>query len=399
MRISLEEAIDLLHRYISPLSSARLPLFETLGCITDEEIKAEIDQPPFPRSPYDGYALRAQDSVNASSENPVMLLVTGTSYAGITPEVTVGPGEAVRIMTGGVIPEGADCIIPQEKTNRGDPQVAIYKSLRPFENYCRQGEDFLCGSCIVARGIPVTSAVASVAASSGCGDISVFPKPKVAIISTGDELQIIGQPLRKGQIYNSNSTLLSGRLSELRISVSENINIRDNISELTRALESANITSDIIICTGGVSVGERDLVPNALEMLGAEIIFHGVEIKPGMPAVFALLQGKPILALSGNPFACAVSFEMLVRPSLAILSSDPRIDARHVRARLVEDFTRKNPIRRFQRGVLSDGTVTIPGEQGNGQMRTMIGCNCLVELPPSTKPLCSGTPVEVYLLE
>jgi len=399
MEISLEEAIKLIRSYTRPLAPVRLPLFGTLGCITAEEIVARMDQPPFPRSPYDGYALRAQDSLNASREAPVTLSVTGRSYAGIPSEVALGAGEAVRIMTGGVIPEGADCVIAQEQTDEGVLQVRIYKKLRPFENYCRQGEDFHCGVRLATCGIPVTAAVLGVASSTGCTELSVFPKPRVALISTGDELQTLGQPLGKGQIYSSNDPHLLGRMAELRIPVTENTNVRDEMDELTRAIEKASSNSDLIISTGGVSVGQRDLVPAALEKLGAEIVFHGVAIKPGMPAEFAVLHGKPVLALSGNPFASAVTFELLVRPALATLASDLRIDARIVKATLTDSFSLKCPVTRFQRGILKNGTVSIPGEQGNGQLKTMIGCNCLVAIPSSPESLPAGTFVDAYLLE
>lgn len=399
MRISLENALDMLRTKLRPLPPVRLPLFETLGCITAEEVSAQLDQPPFPRSPYDGYALRASDSTSASRETPVTLIVTDQSYAGKPADVAVGIGEAVRIMTGGVIPDGADCVIPQEETDEGEKLVRIYKALGPYDNYCKQGEDFLRGTSIIQNGIPVTSAVLGVAASAGCSELKVFPKPKVAIVSTGDELQTLGLPLRRGQIYDANSALLYGRLAELRIPVTDSIHVCDELSELTRAIEKASGSSDLVICTGGVSVGQRDLVPAALEKLGAEMVFHGIAIKPGMPAAFALLHDKPILALSGNPFASAVTFEMLARTAISVLASNPHLEARLAKASLSEGFSRKRPVRRFQRGVLSGATVTIPGEQGNGQLRTMIGCNCLVDLPEGNHLLSAGMPVDVYLLE
>lgn len=399
MRISLENALDMLRTKLCALPPVCLPLFETLGCITAEVVTAQLDQPPFPRSPYDGYALRAFDSKNASRENPATLIVIDQSHAGKPANVAVGLGEAVRIMTGGVIPDGADCVIPQEETDEGEITVRIYKALAPYENYCRQGEDFLRGTSIIPNAIPVTSAVLGVAASAGCTELKVFPKPKVAIVSTGDEIQTLGTPLRKGQIYDANSALLYGRLAELRIIVTERLHVCDELSELTKAIEKASDSSDLVICTGGVSVGQRDLVPAALEKLGAEMVFHGIAIKPGMPAAFALLKGKPILALSGNPFASAVTFEMLARTAISVLASNPQIEARLVKATLAEGFSRKRPVRRFQRGILSGGTVVIPSEQGNGQLRTMIGCNCLVDLPEGNNPLSAGMPVDVYLLE
>jgi len=399
MRISLENALVMIQTGLCALPPVRLPLFAALGCITAEEVLAQLDQPPFPRSPYDGYALRASDSKNASRETPVGLSVIDQSYAGKPAEVAVGAGEAVRIMTGGVIPDGADCVIPQEATDEGEKQVKIYKALAPNENYCRQGEDFPRGASIIQKGIPVTSAVLGVAASAGCTELRVFPKPRVAIVSTGDELQALGMPLRKGQIYDANSALLYGRMTELGIPITECIHVCDELDELTHAIKKANDSSDIVICTGGVSVGQRDIVPAALEKLGAETVFHGIAIKPGMPAAFAILHGKPILALSGNPFAAAVTFEMLARCAISVLAANPRVEARVAEAFLAADFSRKRPVRRFQRGILSGGAVTIPGEQGNGQLRTMIGCNCLVDIPEGNNTLPAGMPVDVYLLE
>jgi molybdopterin molybdotransferase len=399
MPISIGEAIELIRCNIKPLLPVRKPIFDALGQISAEEIISLMDQPPFPRSPYDGYALIAADSLSASLEIPVTLKVTGRSFAGLPAEVTVNRGEAVRIMTGGVIPDGADCVIAQEHTDEGETLVRIYEELRPFSNYCRQGEDFLSGSLLAARGVPVTAAVYSVAASAGFAELSVFPKPRVSVISTGDELQSIGRPLEKGQIYSSNDAYLSGRLSELHIPVAESKNVCDDLRLLTQAFEKANESSDIIISTGGVSVGQRDLIPATLEKLGAKVIFRGVGMKPGMPAVFAVLNGKPILSLSGNPFASAVTFELLVRPALACLSSDKRIEAGCVKAALAEDFPRKSPVTRFCRGSLKNATVSFPGMQGNGQIRTMIGCNVLAAIPPSAETLPAGTIVDVFLMD
>ena len=399
MPISIDEAIILIRNNIKPLAPVRLPLFEALGLISSEEITALMDQPPFPRSPYDGYALRAGDSVGAALENPVALKVIGRSFAGIPADVTVNRGEAVRIMTGGVIPNGADCVIPQEHTDEGETLVRIYEELRPFDNYCRQGEDFLRGCLLSPQGIPVTAAVYSVAASAGFAELSVFPKPRVSVISTGDELQTIGRPLGKGQIYSSNDAYLTGRLAELRIPVAESENVCDDLTLLTRAFEKANLSSDIIISTGGVSVGQRDLIPATLEKLGAKVIFRGVGMKPGMPVVFAVLNGKPILSLSGNPFASAVTFELLVRPALAVLGSDKRIEARIVKAALEEDFPLKCPVTRFRRGTLENGSISFPGMQGNGQLRTMIGCNALAAIPQNGEALPAGTIVDVYLMD
>ncbi len=399
MRISLEEAKELIRVKIRPLAPVYLPLFEALGCVTAESVKAQMDQPPFPRSPYDGYALRASDSTGASRNSPVSLTVIGQSFAGSPAKTAVGRGETVRIMTGGVIPEGADCVIAQEKTDEGGQRVRIYQPLEPYENYCRQGEDFLEDEEIIPCGITVTAAVAGVAASAGYTELLVFPKPRISVLSTGDELQSSGLPLENGQIYSSNTPYLSGRLFELSLPVVLNEHIRDDAAEIMSAFEAASAKSDIVICTGGVSAGKKDLVPEALEALGAEIIFHGVEIKPGMPAALALFKGKPILALSGNPFACAVTFELLARGAIAALTSNLLVEPFKRKAKLASEYLKARAVRRFLRGFVKDDIVSIAGEQGNGQLLTLIGSNCIAELPAGTELLTSGTPVDIYMLE
>lgn len=399
MRITLEDALELIRVSVIPLAPAKLPLKDTLGLITAEKLASEMDQPPFPRSPYDGYALRAEDSFGASDNYPITLKVVGSSFAGSPADAFVSSGEAVRIMTGGAIPEGADCIIKQENTNGGEKTVAIFESLKPYDNYCHQGEDFHKGDTLAESGIKVTAAVHAVATSAGCSELKVFPKPWISIISTGDELQELGSMLQYSHIYNSNAAYLSSRLKELSVPSLDLGPVCDELEGIKAAIEKALKLSDFIICSGGVSVGQKDLVPLALEQLGAKIIFHGVAIKPGMPAAFAMLQNKPILALSGNPFACAVTFELLARTVTACLASDATFEPRVVKAVLSEGYDRKRPVRRFHRGILKSGVVRVPGEQGNGQLRTMIGCNCLVDLPAGDKPLCAGETVNAYLLE
>lgn len=398
MRISLEEALERINNEVTALSPVTIPVNDALGCILAGDITAQLNQPPFPRSPYDGYALRATDSAPADKDTPVTLKIIGSSFAGVPANVSVGKGEAVRIMTGGVIPDGADCVIMQEHTDGGEAAVNIFERLSPHQNYCFMGEDFKQGEVLAHPGIPVSAAVAAVAASAGLTELSVIPRPYVTVLSTGDELQSAGTRLLPGHIYNSNCRHIAARLRELSVPCTELEAVKDDIDSIISTLGAAAKRGDFVICSGGVSVGEKDLVPEALERMGAKLCFHGVDIKPGMPAALALLDRTPILALSGNPFACAVSFELLARPIIAAQSAALQLNSTVITARLKEAFTKKRPIRRFQRGVLHSGEVSLPGEQGNGQMKTMIGCNCIVELPCGNAPLALGEQVRVYLL-
>lgn len=399
MRISLERALELIEEKIFPLRARHLPFGSALGCVTAEDVPALLNQPPFPRSPYDGYALFSRDSAGASKNAPVTLRVVGRSFAGAPAGLELKSGEAVRIMTGGEIPAGADCVIMQEKTDCGEERVQIYESLSPYQNYCHMGEDFKIGEVLISAGTLVNAPVLAVAACSGYKELPVIPLPRTAIIATGDELIHAGEELSTGQIYSSNSVLLSGRLAELSVPVTHESIVSDTLTDICGRIESAAKDAELIITTGGVSVGEKDLVPAALEKLGAKMLFHGVAIKPGMPTALADFRGVSVLALSGNPFACAASFELLGRPLLSRLSANPRLSPPIYEACLEQDFDYHRSMRRFHRGMCRDGIVRIPPEQGNGQLRTMIGCNCLIELPSGEGALKAGSTVRVYSLE
>lgn len=397
MRISLEEAQSLIEKSVVPLAPTTLSVKNALGCILAKSVSSGIDQPPFPRSPYDGYALRAADSAGASESAPVTLTVVGKSFAGAPADMSVGPGECVRIMTGGVIPEGADCVIMQEHTDEGVPAVKIFEPLSPYANYCKQGEDFRTGETLVSAGMRVTAAVCAVAASAGVTELSVHPRPWVALVSTGDELQKPGTMLTPGHIYDSNAAYLSARLTELGIPFIALDPIGDDPDKIADALQRAATLSEFAISTGGVSVGQKDYLPAAFHALGEQTVFHGVAMKPGMPAAFALLHEKPLLALSGNPFASAVTFELLGRLVLAKLASDSSLAPLKTQGVLAQDYEKRHPCRRFLRAVFENGALRFPPEQQNGQMRSMIGCNCLCELPAGDAPVAAGTAVNVYM--
>ena len=398
MRISLEEAQCLILENVTPLAPVRLPLKNALGYVLAQDVAAGMDQPPFPRSPYDGYALRSADSAGASETSPVTLEVVGRSFAGAPANVALGPGEAVRIMTGGVIPEGADCVVMQEHTDEGEARVRVFEVLSPYVNFCRQGEDFRAGETLVKAGTKCTAAVAAVCASAGVTALSVVPRPRVGLLSTGDELQKPGTKLAPGHIFDSNAAFLSARLAELGVPALPSGPVGDEPDLLADAVFDAARLSDLVVTTGGVSVGQKDYLPATFARIGAATVFHGVAMKPGMPAAFAVLDEKPLLALSGNPFASAVTFELLGRWVLAKRACDPTLAPTEALGVLGQSYEKRRPCRRFLRAVLDSGAVTFPPEQQNGQMRSMIGCNCLAELPAGDAPVAAGTPVKVFLL-
>ena len=253
-----------------------------------------IDQPPFPRSPLDGYALRSADTEGASRETPVSLKVIDEVFAGGFCLSRVTEGCAVRIMTGAPIPEGADCIIMQEDTDYGMETVNIYRSLRHLQNYCFAGEDYKKGTLVMKPGMQLSAPEIGVIAGMGIGRLSVYRKLRALVMSTGSELVSPGQPLKPGQIYDSNLHMLLAQLRMWDIEITAG-NLMDDDPEHACAFIRENADrADIIISTGGVSVGKKDIMHDVLDILGAEKLFWKVSLKPGMPTLCGLISGKPV---------------------------------------------------------------------------------------------------------
>lgn len=397
-RKTLEEAGELIRRHTRPLSACKMPLTEINGEILYEDIRAIHDQPPFPRSPLDGYALRGEDTKGASKECPVVLQVIDKFCAGEYREIALQPGECIRIMTGAPIPAGANAVIRQEDTDYGEKEVSIYASVSPWENYCYQGEDYKSGDLLLKKQTELNFSAAAVLASNGITEVMVYPKPKIAIFSTGDELLEPGMPLQPGKIYNSNLYMLCARLREWGI-FAQAFQVSDEKETVKQKIIESLKWADAVITTGGVSVGEKDILNEILHEPQMELIFDGVEIKPGSPVKYALYQGKPILALSGNPFAALVTFELFGKAMLQALmgkTTDGAIPK--TKAMLENQFSKGSKVRRLIRGVYENGSVKVPEGHSSGQLSSMLGCNCLVDIPKGSPALPAGALVEVILL-
>ena len=398
--ISLEEALSLLTGSAAPLGREKVPRSAALGRTLAEDVTAPLDQPPFDRSPLDGYALRAADTAGASPEHPAVLRVVETVYAGGVPSRPIGPGEATRIMTGAMLPLGCDCVLQHERTNNGFETVELYAPLSPHDNYCDRGEDYRTGDLLLPAGTVIDAAAVGVLASAGISSVPVLRRPLVRVLSTGDEVVSPDvHPLPAGKIYGSNQDLLTARLHELGLPDAEGALIGDDPQAV--AHEMARLLSgpwDLLITTGGVSAGDKDIFHDALPLLGAQRIFWKVALKPGTPAMFSLWNGKPILSLSGNPFAAAATFELLARPLLAALSGEDRFLPRRTTAVVEGSFPKGSQVRRFLRGVCHEGRVTLSGKNASGLLSSLVGCNCLVDLPAGSGPVSSGDTVSVLLL-
>ncbi len=398
MRISLEQALDILKDYITPGKTERKSLEECLGLVLAEDVMAQLDMPPFSRSAQDGYAFRSKDSEGASKEQPVRLKVTGKIYAGDFPKKEVNPGEAIRIMTGAMIPAGADCVLRQEDTDEGEEIVQIYKETEAGCSICFKGEEYKKGHILLRAGTKIDAAALAVVSGNGIMELPVYARVKAAVVSSGSEVVEPGTPLTPGKIYNTNTIYMKARLKQLGANVVMTRTVGDELGIMREALNEAASQSELVVTTGGVSVGQKDLTEEALLSIGAKILFHGIAVKPGMPTLAAEKNGVLFLGLSGNPFSAAIPFEMFVREILAVKMGDPDLKLRKETLTAVTGFSKDSRKRRFLRGKADGKEVWLPDQQANGQMRSMVGCNCLIDIPAGSGPVKAGDRVEVFWL-
>lgn len=377
----------------------RLPVAEISGRVLAEEAKTRFDNPPFSRSPIDGYACRAADLEEACRERPVCLKVLREIDAGDYSEEEVQPGQAVRIMTGAAIPPGCDCCVRQEDTDYGEETVQIYKAERPWGNYCFRGEDFKAGQVLLKAGRELGFVEAGVLAGMGIPKVAVYRRPRIAVLTTGNEVVQPGEPLAPGKIYDINQKLLAARLMELGVELLEARSVPDEPEQMAEALKKAAKEADLIVTTGAVSVGKKDIMHESLARIGAERVFWGVQVKPGMATLFSDYQGIPIMSLSGNPFSALVITELLLRPMLAKMMRKPSLDLVRVQGTLADAFGKPSPGRRFVRAYWEKGTFHLPeGLNSNGVLASMVGCNCLLDVPGGSGALKPGDSAEAILL-
>lgn len=398
MRISLEQALNILMDHVTHGKTERKTLEDCLGLVLSEDVYALLDMPPFSRSAQDGYALCSKDSIGATGENPVKLRVTGKIYAGDHLDVQVRPGEAVRIMTGAMVPAGADCVLRQEDTDEGEDVVQIYKEVEPGCSICFKGEEYKKGHTLLHEGTKIDAAALAVASGNGIMELPVYRRVKAAVVSSGSEVVEPGTPLTPGKIYNTNTVYMKARLHQLGAQVMMSRTVGDELEIMEDALKEAANQAELVITTGGVSVGQKDLTEEALLSIGAEILFHGIAIKPGMPTLAAEKDGVLFIGLSGNPFSAAIPFEMFVREILSLKMGDPDLKLRRETLTAVTGFSKNSRRRRFLRGKAEGKEVWLPDQQANGQMRSMVGCNCLIEIPAGSGPVKAGDKVEVLWL-
>lgn len=402
--IALEEALEILNKNTKALKSEVVSIKDSLKRVLYGDVKSKINNPPFNKSVFDGYAFKSEDSKGTSKENPIDLKIVDEIFAGMWPEIEIKSGEAIRIMTGAPIPVGADCVLKQEETERHGDLVKIFKEMKANENISFMGEDIKIGETLIKKGKRLDYADLGIMASSGISEVIVYKKPKVSIISTGDEVCDINSTLKPGKIYDSNLYSLSARIEELGYNLLSMEHVGDNILKIGEALEKAFEKSDIVFTTGGASVGEKDLMQKVSESIGFEKLFWKIKIKPGSAVVCSKRQEKILISLSGNPNAALTTFELLGKSVLKKLEGEEEnINIKREKGILMDSFNKKSPQRRFLRGnVIYDekgAKVYITQiKSGNGILSSLLNANCLIEIEKGNEGLNRGEVVNIIKL-
>jgi molybdopterin molybdotransferase len=412
--ISVEDALSQILEHVRPLDPERVPVLEGLGRVLTQEIISDIQIPPFDNSAMDGYAVRAADVAAATPETPVPLEVIGSVAAGYVTEARLRPGTAVRIMTGAPLPEGADAIVPYEDTSDFDrpkeerlvrpaTEVEVRQPVQPRDHVRPAGEDIVRGERVLAPGRMLRPQELGVLVSLGHETVQVHRKPRVAILATGDELLEIHEPLVPGKIRNSNeytNAALVTRTGGIPIRLGIARDAREDLVAKIRAGLAQG--ADLFLTSGGVSVGDYDVVKDVLGTEG-EMQFWQVNMKPGKPLAFGLLAGGvPLIGLPGNPVSVMVSFEQFARP--AILKMLGHVDLAKPTVRAVVDEALSNSGRRgFIRVIVTrqeDGWhARTTGEQGSGVLTSMAKANGLAIVPEGTYQVAAGTELTVQMLD
>lgn len=397
--ILFDQALQLVLTQARLLPAESVAVLGSLGRVLREDVKAKHPIPPFDRSAMDGYAVRAADVATASEERPARLQVLEDVPAGRRAKQPVGPGQAVRIMTGAALPGGADAVVMVESTRVEGREVKILNPVQPGDNLALAGEDVEPGQVVIEAGAVIGPAEMGMLAAVGKNQVKVSRRPKVAVISTGDELCEPGRPLPAGKIRDANGYSLFGMALAAGAEARFLGIARDRPDRLLAKLKRSQ-GFDLVVLSGGVSVGDYDLVQDILRGRGVKQLFWKVAIKPGMP-IFVGRAGRQILfGLPGNPVSCLVTFGLFARPLLDAMQGKRQIGLPRGRARLAADLKVKPGRRHFLRGVLAfqnlEPWVTVLRDQHSGVLRSLLEANVLVDVAGEIRGLPAGTEVDVW---
>ena len=418
--LTVEEALQKILGEVNVLETEYVPIMDSLGQVLAEDIKSDINVPPLDNSAMDGYAVRAADTKGASEKTPIILKVIDTVIAGAISKKELTPGTAIRIMTGAPLPKGSDGVIQfentdeekrkQTATDNSATQVGIYEEIKTGNSVRSAGEDVKRGSIILKQGTTIRPAEIGVMASIGRAQVKVIRRPVVAVLSTGNELVEVGKPLPEGKIYNSNSYSI-GSLVKKYGGIPKMLGFAlDNEKSLIGKLKEAQ-DADMLLTTGGVSMGDYDMVKDILARDG-EMVFWKVRVKPGKPLAFGKIKGKsqdgkartiPHLGLPGNATSCMVSFELFVRPAMLKMMGKKKLDKPAVPA-IMEDSVKNDAGRRIYDRAITEKQngqyhARLTGPQGSGILTSMALANSLVVIPEETDKVNKGDTIQALMLD
>jgi molybdenum cofactor synthesis domain-containing protein len=395
--ISLDDARDRLSAAIRPIErTERVPLIEAAGRVIAADVSATIAVPPFSRSAMDGFAVRAGDTARASRENPVTLRIVERLYTGQLPQFTITSGTSAEIATGAPIPTGADAVVMVEETRPGTETVDILATAAPGQNIGLRGADISPGDLVARRGDLLSAGRVGALAAVGIDAVEVYARPEVAVLSTGNEVIEPGQPLEGGQVYDVNRFTLSAIVEANGGVARTHRPARDTLDGLSQALDAC-AGADLIVFSGGSSVGDRDLVVDLVAERG-EMIFHGMAVKPGKPTAFARVDGVPFFGMPGNPTSCLSNAYLLLIPFLRATARLPVFAPRTMTARLGRRIV--SPSNRHQiYTVRLDGSrsTAFPAFKGSGDITSLSQADGYIEIPQGQDQIEEGAEVTVVL--
>ena len=393
--ISLDEARTLLGAAVQPIDRIeRVPLREAGGRVLARQVLAGADVPPFDRAAMDGYAVAAEDTFGASANDPQTLRCVGRVFTGEVAEARVDRGTCIEIATGAPMPDGADAVVMVEETERAGDVVRILTPVYPRQHVGRRGADIASGQPLLSPGDVLNPSRVGALAAIGATAVDVFARPRVAIVSTGNEIVEPGRPLAAGQIYDINQFTLSAIIADHGGVPIVHAAAADTLAGLTAAI-AATKDEDIVVFSGGSSVGERDLILDAIGRLG-EIVFHGIAVKPGKPTAFGQIGGRPVFGMPGYPTSCLSNAYLLLTPTLRRIARLPEYKPTIVRLPLARRIVSTTGRHQFYT-VRVDGGSAVPAFKASGDITSMALADGYIEIPAQTDIVEAGELVDVRL--
>ena len=405
--IQVAEAISRVMKLAPTGKVESVDIVDSYGRYLALPLKATHDVPPFPKSPYDGFAIRAQDSIEASQKKEVEFEIVDEIGAGYVSSKQVGEFQAVRIMTGAQMPAHTNAVVMLELTKEYEKNerkyMGIKRAFREGDNVSFQGEDAKKGTGLVEKGTSINPGVQALLATFGYKEVQVAKKPVIGVYATGTELLDVDEPLVPGKIRNSNAYMIQGQIKRSGATAKYFGKLKDDFDTCFEAVKTALSQVDMLITTGGVSVGDYDYLPAIYEKLGANVLFNKVAMRPGSVTTVAEWNGKLLFGLSGNPSACFVGYELFVRPVVRTMLFSEKPHLQTLEAELGGDFPKPNPFSRFVRGTLflEKGKVVVrpSGLDKSNVVTSLAGANVLIVLPGGTRGFQKGMAVQALILE